>query len=303
MNVARPGPQRLSGQAIRLERAGRPPSMLRAEALRARIRGPVWALDGINLPPCSPGPHARHLRSQRRRQGPRCSRTLAGLNPAPRPAPCRSTAAGGAIGWIGHQTHLYNHLTVRENLLFLGVAVRRGRQGSVSGAPIALLAQARSWPTGRISPCWCLSRGFGASAPTIARAFSARAPRYCCWTSRSTGTRSPPRRVISGGCSRAYAAARAFGGDRGRINVEEGAELALRGPRFPGCAAKFVEHAPRGRRGAAGDRPRRTGGAVGSCLTCLRARVGDSPRKDLVIRAAQPHGVSSRTLVFHGAGC
>src|SRR5206468_10083927 len=30
------------------------------------------------------------------------------------------TVAGGrgAIGWIGHHSHLYGHLTVRENLLF-----------------------------------------------------------------------------------------------------------------------------------------------------------------------------------------
>src|SRR2546429_9129394 len=45
-------------------------------------------------------------------------KVLAGLI---RPHAGRATVAGGrgAIGWIGHQSHLYGHLTVRENLLFL----------------------------------------------------------------------------------------------------------------------------------------------------------------------------------------
>src|SRR5438309_8130524 len=44
-------------------------------------------------------------------------KVLAGLI---RPDAGRATVAGGrgAIGWIGHQSHLYAHLTVRENLLF-----------------------------------------------------------------------------------------------------------------------------------------------------------------------------------------
>src|SRR5256885_2808561 len=44
-------------------------------------------------------------------------KVLAGLI---RPDAGRATVAGGrgAIGWIGHQSHLYGHLTVRENLLF-----------------------------------------------------------------------------------------------------------------------------------------------------------------------------------------
>src|SRR5437660_7398884 len=44
-------------------------------------------------------------------------KVLAGLI---RPDAGRATVAGGrgAIGWIGHQAHLYGHLTVRENLLF-----------------------------------------------------------------------------------------------------------------------------------------------------------------------------------------
>jgi len=44
-------------------------------------------------------------------------KVLAGLI---RPDAGRARIAGGrgAIGWIGHQSHLYGHLTVRENLLF-----------------------------------------------------------------------------------------------------------------------------------------------------------------------------------------
>src|SRR5713226_14332 len=44
-------------------------------------------------------------------------RVLAGLI---RPLSGRAHVQGGrrAIGWIGHRSHLYSHLTVRENLLF-----------------------------------------------------------------------------------------------------------------------------------------------------------------------------------------
>src|SRR5947208_13125013 len=50
-------------------------------------------------------------------------KVLAGLI---RPNAGRATVAGGrgAIGWIGHQSHLYGHLTVRENLLFWAALYR-----------------------------------------------------------------------------------------------------------------------------------------------------------------------------------
>src|SRR5438067_10622870 len=50
-------------------------------------------------------------------------KVLAGLI---RPDAGRATVAGGrgAIGWIGHQSHLYAHLTVRENLLFWAALYR-----------------------------------------------------------------------------------------------------------------------------------------------------------------------------------
>src|SRR6266550_1586627 len=50
-------------------------------------------------------------------------KVLAGLI---RPDAGRATVAGGrgAIGWIGHQSHLYAHRTVRENLLFWAALYR-----------------------------------------------------------------------------------------------------------------------------------------------------------------------------------
>src|SRR6266567_896985 len=88
--------------------------MLRAEALRHAF-GPVWALDGItfSLQPGRTlvifGPNGAGKTT--------LLKTLAGLI---RPASGAVQIDGGrrAIGWIGHQTHLYGHLTVRENLLF-----------------------------------------------------------------------------------------------------------------------------------------------------------------------------------------
>jgi len=46
-------------------------------------------------------------------------KVLAGLI---RPQQGRAVVEGGrrAVGWIGHQSHLYGHLTVREKLMFWG---------------------------------------------------------------------------------------------------------------------------------------------------------------------------------------
>src|SRR6266498_4296961 len=44
-------------------------------------------------------------------------KVLAGLI-RPQEGSVRVTGGRRAIGWIGHQSHLYEHLTVRENLLF-----------------------------------------------------------------------------------------------------------------------------------------------------------------------------------------
>jgi heme ABC exporter ATP-binding subunit CcmA len=89
-------------------------SMLRAEGLRHTF-GSVRALDGISFT-LSPGQTLVLF-------GPNGSgkttllRVLAGLI---RPLEGYAEVAGGrrAVGWIGHQSHLYGHLTVRENLRF-----------------------------------------------------------------------------------------------------------------------------------------------------------------------------------------
>jgi len=213
--------------------------MLRAEALR-HAYGPVWALDGItfSLQPGRTlvifGPNGAGKTT--------LLKTLAGLI---RPASGSVQIDGGrrAIGWIGHQTHLYNHLTVRENLLFWASlydvpAAERGRRADRLMAQLGLADRADQ-------PVLALSRGLAQRA-TIARAL-VHEPTVLLLDEPFTGldlaAAGDFRRLLL-----EYAAA-------GRSvviathNVEEGAELAseiafqVRG--------KFVEHAPRARRGAA----------------------------------------------------
>src|SRR2546429_1554255 len=89
-------------------------SMLSAEGLR-HTYGRVVALDGVSLT-LAPGQTLAIF-------GPNGAgkttllKVLAGLI---RPQQGWARVAGGrrAIGWIGHESHLYGHLTVRGNLLF-----------------------------------------------------------------------------------------------------------------------------------------------------------------------------------------
>src|SRR5439155_273349 len=72
-----------------------------------------------------------------------------------------------AIGWIGHQSHLYEHLTVRENLLFwaalYGVpAARRGPRADQVLERLGMGDRADQ-------PVWSLSRGLAQRA-AIAKA-------------------------------------------------------------------------------------------------------------------------------------
>src|SRR6266487_1434169 len=137
--------------------------MLRADALRHAF-GPVWALDGItfSLQPGRTlvifGPNGAGKTT--------LLKTLAGLI---RPASGAVQIDGGrrAIGWIGHQTHLYNHLTVRENLLFWA---------SLYGVPAARRGPRAALVLGRLGmgeradqPVWSLSRGLAQRA-AIAKA-------------------------------------------------------------------------------------------------------------------------------------
>src|SRR5260370_23861968 len=90
--------------------------MLSAEGLAHSFGAPpVRALDGISfrLDPGHPlavfGPNGAGKTT--------LLKMLAGLI---RPQVGRAHVEGGrrTIGWIGHHSHLYSHLTVRENLLF-----------------------------------------------------------------------------------------------------------------------------------------------------------------------------------------
>jgi heme exporter protein A len=88
--------------------------MLSAEGLRHSF-GSVRALDGISFTLSAGrtlalfGPNGAGKTT--------LLKVLAGLI---QPEAGRAVVEGGraAVGWIGHQSHLYGHLTVRENLLF-----------------------------------------------------------------------------------------------------------------------------------------------------------------------------------------
>ena len=213
--------------------------MLRAEALR-HAYGPVWALDGITFSLQAGrtlvifGPNGAGKTT--------LLKTLAGLI---RPASGSVQIDGGrrAIGWIGHQTHLYNHLTVRENLLFWASlydvpAAERERRADRLMAQLGLADRADQ-------PVQALSRGLAQRA-TIARAL-VHEPTVLLLDEPFTGLD-----LAAAGDFRRLLVEYAAAGRSVAIathNVEEGAELAseiafqVRG--------KFVEHAPRARRGAA----------------------------------------------------
>ncbi|MGH7418870.1 MAG: ABC transporter ATP-binding protein, partial [Candidatus Rokuibacteriota bacterium] len=88
--------------------------LLRAEGLRHAF-GPIRALDDISFTLAAGrtlavfGPNGAGKTT--------LLRVLAGLI---RPRAGHAYVEGGprAIGWIGHHSHLYGHLTVRENLEF-----------------------------------------------------------------------------------------------------------------------------------------------------------------------------------------
>src|SRR5438445_6305207 len=88
--------------------------MLRADGLRHAF-GHVMALDDISFS-LAPG-RTLVIFGPNGAGKTTLLKVLAGLI---RPqAGCATVAGGrGAIGWIGHQSHLYGHLTVTENLLF-----------------------------------------------------------------------------------------------------------------------------------------------------------------------------------------
>jgi ABC-type multidrug transport system ATPase subunit len=207
--------------------------MLLAEALRHAF-GRVVALDDVSFR-LAPGQTLAIF-------GPNGAgkstllKVLAGLI---QPQGGRAVVDGGrrAIGWIGHQSHLYGHLTVRENVLFwasvYGVAAARR-------APRAAAVLGRLGLSDRADqPVWSLSRGL------VQRAAVARAlihdPQVLLLDEPFTG--------LDLAAAAELRALLAELGGAGRIvvlathNVDEGAELAThvafqRGGRFVHCAPR-----------------------------------------------------------------
>ncbi|HYT03987.1 MAG TPA: ABC transporter ATP-binding protein [Gemmatimonadales bacterium] len=127
--------------------------MLQVEGLRHAF-GRVVALDGISFT-LAPG-QALAIFGPNGAGKTTLLKTLAGLI---HPQAGSARVAGGrrAIGWIGHQSHLYGRLTVRENLLFWA---------SLYGVPRARRAARTDDVLGQVrltdradQPVWSLSRG------------------------------------------------------------------------------------------------------------------------------------------------
>ncbi|PYO41488.1 MAG: ABC transporter ATP-binding protein [Gemmatimonadetes bacterium] len=169
-------------------------------------------------------------------------KVLAGLI---RPQAGSARVAGGrrAIGWIGHQSQLYGHLSVRENLLFWAslYGVPRAERGARATDVLARLGM-----TDRAEqPVWSLSRGLVQRA-AIAKALI-HEPRVLLldepFTGLDLGAAAELRALLAAlrGAGRALVLT--------THNVDEGAELAtdvafqLRG--------RFVQYAPRAGRGSA----------------------------------------------------
>ena len=127
--------------------------MLSAEGLRHAF-GRVVALDDVSFS-LAPG-HTLTIFGPNGAGKTTLLKVLAGLI---RPQAGVARVAGGrrAIGWIGHQSHLYGHLTVLENLLFwaslYGVPVARRRERADDVLRRLGMADRTA------QPVWSLSRG------------------------------------------------------------------------------------------------------------------------------------------------
>src|SRR5206468_4481852 len=135
--------------------------MLRADGLRHAF-GHVMALDDISFS-LAPG-RTLVIFGPNGAGKTTLLKVLAGLI---RPqAGCATVAGGrGAIGWIGHQSHLYRHLTVTENLLFWAAlydvpAARRGPRADQVLERLGMGDRADQ-------PVWSLSRGLAQDRKSV----------------------------------------------------------------------------------------------------------------------------------------
>ena len=169
-------------------------------------------------------------------------KVLAGLI---RPQAGHAHVQGGrrAIGWIGHQSHLYSHLTVRENLLFW--ASLYGVPEPQRGARADDLMQRLGLGDRATQPVAALSRGLVQRA-AIARAL-VHEPGVLLLDEPFTGLD-----LAAAGEFRRLIAELARGGRAVVLathNVDEGVELATEIAFLH--RGRFVEVAPRGARGPA----------------------------------------------------
>src|SRR5205807_999343 len=172
--------------------------MLSAEGLRHAFgegRGQAVALDGVSFNLTAGqtlavfGPNGAGKTT--------LLKVLAGLI-RPQQGSVRVAGGRGAIGWIGHQSHLYEHLTVRENLLFWA---------ALYGVPAAR----------RSASCGVVARRGGAACS--------------CWR-RTTWTRGSSSRPMSrsNGAAASSTLRRAQGGGPPTSRRRTGGRLGARGP-------------------------------------------------------------------------
>jgi len=164
-------------------------------------------------------------------------KVLAGLI---RPDAGRATVAGGrgAIGWIGHQSHLYGHLTVRENLLFWAAlyavpAATRATRADATLRQLGIADRAEQ-------AVWSLSRGLAQRA-AIAKALI-HEPRVLLLDEPFTGLDLAAAAEFRALLARFQGAGRVV--VLATHNVGEGVELATDVAFQRG--GRFVHFAPRG---------------------------------------------------------